>query len=309
MRNQYRKGHAMAHHSQFYLSRFSRRRLLRHGITAASLAALAGTAYTTLIEPAWIEIAHVSLRLPRLAPAFCGYRIAQVSDIHLGDWMTVDRLNDVIRAVNRQAPDLIAITGDFVTRRAEQQVSDLTASLRRFHARDGVVAVLGNHDYWSDARVIRDLLPPSGVRELANIAWTLRRGSAQLHIAGVDDIWEGHDRLDLVLDALPRDGAAILLTHEPDFAEASAATGRFDLQMSGHSHGGQIVAPLLGPLHVPFLSHRYPSGRYQVGEMIQYTNRGVGMIRPFVRLNCRPEVTIFDLHAQTNCACADMLAT
>ena len=294
----------MAQQTLSHQSRISRRHLLRYGITAASLATLAGTAYTTFIEPVWIEIAHVSLRLPRLAPAFCGYRIAQVSDIHLGDWMTVDRLSNVIRAVNGQAPDLIAISGDFVTRRAEQQASDLTASLRRLHAHDGVVAVLGNHDYWSNAQVIRDLLPRSGVRELANAAWTLRRGDAHLHIAGVDDIWEAHDRLSLVLDTLPHDGAAILLAHEPDFAETSAATGRFDLQMSGHSHGGQIVAPFLGPLHVPFLSHKYPSGRYQVGDMIQYTNRGVGMIRPFVRLNCRPEVTIFHLHAQRACACA-----
>lgn len=297
----------MARQSQSRLSHISRRQLLLHGLTTASLATLAGTAYTTLIEPAWIDISHVTLNLPRLAPAFCGYRVAQVSDIHLGDWMNTDRLSDVIRAVNGQSPDLIAITGDFVTRHAERQASDLTSGLRQLHARDGVVAVLGNHDYWSNPQVIRDLLPKSGVRELPNSVWTIQRGDAQLHIAGVDDIWEERDRLDLVLDALPREGAAILLAHEPDFAETSAAAGRFDLQISGHSHGGQIVAPFVGPVHVPYLSRKYPIGRYRVGEMIQYTNRGVGMIRPYVRLNCRPEITIFHLHAKIACACAGSL--
>lgn len=298
----------MARHALSHRSRITRRRLLLHGLTTASLAMLAGTAYTTLVEPAWIDIAHVTLTLPRLSPAFCGYRIAQVSDIHLGDWMNVERLGDVIRAVNSQTPDVIAITGDFVTRRAERQASDLASGLRQLRARDGVAAVLGNHDYWSNPQTIRDLLPRSGVRELPNRVWTIQRGDAQLHIAGVDDIWEERDRLDLTLDALPRDGAAILLAHEPDFAETSAASGRFDLQISGHSHGGQIIAPVLGPLHVPYLGRKYPIGRYQVGEMIQYTNRGVGMIRPYVRLNCRPEITIFHLHAQNDCACAGSLA-
>lgn len=275
----------------------SRRQLLRRGITWASLTALAGTAYTTLVEPGWIDVSRISLTLPRLAAEFSGYRVAQISDIHMGDWMNAERLRDVVRTVNAQAPDLIAITGDFVTRDAESHARDLIDGLRQLKARDGVVAVLGNHDYWSNPQVVRDVLVASGVRELANSVKTLHRGAVTLHFAGVDDIWEERDRLDLALAALPDDGATILLAHEPDFADESAATGRFDLQLSGHSHGGQIVAPFMGPLHVPRFGRKYPSGQYQVGGMIQYTNRGVGMIRPYVRFNCRPEITIFNLHA------------
>ena len=286
---------------QLRVWRPSRRRLLQCGL-AASLTALAGTTYTTLIEPVWIDVTHVPPTLPRLAPAFCGYRVAQISDIHMGDWMTPHRFRDVIRLVNGEAPDLIAITGDFVTRHADRQADDLVSGLRQLRARDGVVAVLGNHDYWSNAQVISDVLVRGSVRELANKAWTIERGAAQLHIAGVDDIWEEHDQFELALDALPRDGAAVLLAHEPDFAETSAASGRFDLQISGHSHGGQIAAPFVGPVHVPYLSRKYPTDRYQVGNMIQYTNRGVGMIRPYVRFNCRPEITIFHLHARDACA-------
>lgn len=281
----------------------SLRRILRGGITWASLATLAGTAYIALIEPWWIEVTSVPLVLPRLASEFCGYRIAQVSDIHLGDWMNADRLAHIVRLVNAQSPDLIAITGDFVSRHTEDRARALECELSHLAAPDGIVAVLGNHDHRANVCRLRQALAGGGVRELANAVYTIARGAANLHIAGIDDVWDGRDRLDLVLNALSGNDAAILLAHEPDFADVSAATGRFDLQLSGHTHGGQIVAPLLGPLQLPFLGYKYPSGFYQVGEMIQYTNRGVGMVPPFVRFNCRPEITVFRLHAQRNCSC------
>jgi uncharacterized protein len=101
--------------------------------------------------------------------------------------------------------------------------------------------------------------------------------------------------LDAVLDQLHDNSAAILLAHEPDFADLSAESNRFDLQVSGHSHGGQIVLPLYGPPILPHLGRKYPSGLYQVGNMLQYTNRGVGMARLPVRFNCPPEITIFTL--------------
>lgn len=278
--------------------------LLRRGIAWASAAALAGVAYSSMIEPRWVEVTKMSLALPRLAPEFCGYRVVQLSDLHMGDWMNAARLDDVVHLVNKQSTDLVAITGDFITRRAVSHMRDLANGLSQLKARDGVVAVLGNHDHWSGAQAVRDVLAASSVNELANDFHTLRRDDAQLHIAGVDDIIVGRDRLDLLLSRLPADGAVILLAHEPDFADESAATGRFALQLSGHAHGGQIVAPLIGPLLLPALGRRYPSGHYQVGSMIQYTNRGVGVVSPFVRINCRPEITVFDLHVQSGCSCA-----
>jgi predicted MPP superfamily phosphohydrolase len=256
-----------------------------------------------MIEPGWVDITHVSLALPGLAPAFCGYRVVQLSDLHMGDWTNAARLDNVVCLANKQSPDLIAITGDFITRRAVSHMRDLANGLRRLKASDGVVAVLGNHDHWSGAQAVRDVLVASGVCELANNFRTLHRSDAQLHVAGVDDIIAGYDRLDLLLARLPTDGAALLLAHEPDFADESAATGRFALQLSGHTHGGQIVAPLIGPLLLPALGRKYPSGYYQVGSMIQYTNRGVGVVSPFVRINCRPEITVFELHAQVGCLC------
>jgi len=118
---------------------------------------------------------------------------------------------------------------------------------------------------------------------------------AHLHVAGVNDYTERQDRLDHVLAHLPPAGAAILLTHEPDYADISSRSGRFDLQLSGHSHGGQVCPPLLGPLVLPRYGKRYPRGFYNVGGMALYTNRGLGMLWPHVRINSRPEITIFTL--------------
>jgi predicted MPP superfamily phosphohydrolase len=241
-----------------------------------------------------VRVEAVPLTLPRLAPAFHGYRVAQISDLHMGDWLDRDHLAHVAGLINAQQPDLIAITGDFVTSRPAAMAADLVAVLSTLRARDGVVAVLGNHDY-SGPDVIRRVLRESGIRDLSNTAWTLERGRALLHIAGVDDVWHEHARLDLALAAVPAVGAAILLAHEPDFADTSAATGRFDLQISGHSHGGQVVFPFVGPTRLPPFGERYPLGRYQVGSLIQYTNRGIGMVRPHVRFNCPPEITVFTL--------------
>ncbi len=257
-----------------------------------------GFIYTNKVEPGWVEITQVSLTLPRLDSEFDGYRIAQISDIHMDIWTPHDRLSQAVEMVNRQSPDLVVITGDFVTYMAGHFGADLAAALGALAPRQVTLAVLGNHDHWTDATAVRRVIAQSGIVELSNAAYTLRRGEAMLHIAGVDDVWERQDRLDLVLAQLPADGAAILLAHEPDFADVSAATGRFDLQLSGHSHGGQVIIPFRGPLVLPLHGRKYPVGQYQVGRMFQYTNRGLGMISPHIRFNCRPEIAVFILHSK-----------
>jgi len=251
--------------------------------------------YAHQIEPARFEVVARSLRLPRLSPEFDGYRLVQISDIHMNGFMTGDRLASVADHVNAQQPDLIALTGDFVTRNAGRHADALIAGLRRLQAPDGVLAVLGNHDHWNGAPYIASLLEQGGVTCLRNQVRTVTRSGASLHVAGVDDYWERCARIEDVLAALPADGAAILLAHEPDYADLSAATGRFDLQLSGHTHGGQVVIPFLRPPVLPHYGHRYPSGLYRVGTMWQYTNRGVGMASPRFRFNCRPEITLFTL--------------
>ncbi|MBW4561726.1 MAG: metallophosphoesterase [Mojavia pulchra JT2-VF2] len=253
--------------------------------------------YARLIEPNWIEINSLQLTLPHLSSEFNGYRIVQISDIHRDQWMSSRRLRRIVSLVNKQKPDLVAITGDLITRHSPKLIPTLKLPLSQLKPQDLTVAVLGNHDHENDSAAIIQTLEQSGIFHLGNNVYTLKRGSALLHIAGVDDVGMGKDRLDLVLQQLPPEGAAILLAHEPDFANISAATKRFDLQLSGHSHGGQVRVPFFKPIILPPLGEKYYLGRYQVGEMIQYTNRGIGMTGLHLRLGARPEITVFTLIA------------
>jgi len=262
-----------------------------------TLAGMSGLVYAHKVAPENIEVTGVSLTLPRLTSPFDGYRIAQLSDIHMDDWMTFERLKGTIELVNEQGADLVAITGDFVTYSAKFNDEELVDALSMLRAPDGVVAVLGNHDHEIDPALIRSLVRKSGIFEVGDGFRTLRRGGDTLHFAGVDDLFARQTRLHDVLKKLPKEGAAILLAHEPDFADVSASTMRFDLQVSGHSHGGQVRLPFIGAPYLPPYGRRYPCGLYEVNGMLLYTNRGLGMFPPHVRFLCRPEITVFTLRA------------
>lgn len=277
-------------------------KLLKAGAIDLALLLLGGAGYRFLFEPGLVKVESVHLRLRRLTQAFHRIRIAQISDIHMGGWMNAERLQQVADIVVAQKPDLLLITGDFLIghnfdKVSEHHIQDLIDVLSPLAKSIPSFAILGNHDYWTNPDAVREMLKVCGIRELTNSVFTLRRGTETLHLCGVDDAWEGNVRLEDVLNQLTDDGAAILLAHEPDFADQSAITGCFDLQVSGHSHGGQVVLPFLGPPFLPYLGQKYPSGLYKVREMYQYTNRGVGTGRLPIRINCPPEITLFTLEA------------
>lgn len=257
-------------------------------------------------EPSWVEINELTLTLPRLAKSFSGLRMVQISDLHFGGWMTIESLTSIVQMVNAQYPDIVVITGDFVmghsiSSQAKEQMiehlDELAATLKKLVDRSLVFSVLGNHDYMLSRGTVLNMLSQASIKDLSNSVHTFERGNDRLHLAGIDDVMARYARMDLVESSLPDEGCAISLVHEPDFAEVSAKTGRFDLQLSGHSHGGQVVLPLLGPPVLPWLARKYPSGLYKVMDMYQYTNRGVGMTPPYIRFNCRPEITVFTLES------------
>jgi predicted MPP superfamily phosphohydrolase len=250
-------------------------------------------------DPIDFDITTHEVFVPHLEPAFEGYRLVHVSDIHMGHWITSERLAGVVTLVNAQAPDLVAITGDFVSYVLDEVAVDLVAGLRQLAPQDATVAVLGNHDHWLGAAAVRRLLQASDIIDLSNDVYTLQRQGAMLHIAGVDDVLVGADHLPGVLAKLPGLGTAVLLAHEPDFADVSAASGRFSLQLSGHSHGSQIVLPVRGPLIRGPHFRKYPIGRYEVADMTLYTTRGVGTHTMRLRINCPPEITVITLHRRT----------
>jgi predicted MPP superfamily phosphohydrolase len=258
-------------------------------------------AYAKQPKPSWVEITHVKLKLPRLGKAFDGFRLVQISDIHMGGWMNIRHFSNVMKLALHQGADLLALTGDFVNyygdlRVVAEAIEDLSEVFKTLGdvLRAGV---LGNHDVRSTPGDIRKMMERHQILDLTNRVHTIMRGDERLHIAGVDDLRYGHPDLNKVVSALPKDGSAILLSHEPDFADVSAQTKCFDLQISGHSHGGQVVFPFVGPLYLPRGGQKYYSGLYQVGTMLQYTNRGIGTVAPFFRINCRAEITVFTLKA------------
>lgn len=278
-------------------------RLLKITGLGTLLFAIGGDVYMQDYEPSQLEVSEVRLTLPRLPRSFSGLRVVQISDLHYGGWMNAERLTEVIRMVRDQFPDLVTITGDFVMgydhlkQSVMEKLDELAGLLKTLSESIPTLGSLGNHDYWLDRTAVVNTLNKAGIRSLNNSVHTITRGDDMLHFAGVDDVLERHARMDFVLPLIPEKGCAVLLAHEPDYADVSARTGRFDLQLSGHSHGGQVVLPFIGPPILPYLGHKYPSGLYQVMDMYQYTNRGVGMTMPYVRLNCRPEITVFTLES------------
>jgi uncharacterized protein len=251
--------------------------------------------YARKIEPIWFEVTQIDVTIPKLDRSFNGYRIVQISDLHAGDGIDRSHLEKVVETVNSQNPDLVVITGDHISRLPKQHL-ELLDTLAKLHPRDLTISILGNHDVHNDPEPVRKAIKQAGITLLENNIYTLKRDTATLHIAGAGDIYFEQDKLDRILAQLPATGAAIMLAHEPDFADETAATGRFGLQLSGHSHGGQLRIPFYKG-YTPLLARKYPLGRYQVGNMIQYTNRGIGTIKFQARFNCRPEISVFNLVA------------
>ena len=261
-----------------------------------------GIRYSTLFEPRFFKVETICLELKRLPKVFSGLRLAQISDIHMGGWMSFERFQRVADLVVAQNPDVLMITGDFLlghhfTEAARGFLKDLSNVLSPLARSIPTFAVLGNNDYRTNPRAVRQMLVSSGVKDLTNTVVTLTREGQNLHLCGVDDVWHGDVHLEHVTAQLNDNSAAILLAHEPDFADTSAATRKFDLQLSGHTHGGQVVLPFYGPPMLPHLGRKYPSGLYKVRDMFQYTNRGVGTHKLAVRFNCPPEITVFELRS------------
>ncbi|HUF37872.1 MAG TPA: metallophosphoesterase [Anaerolineales bacterium] len=248
-------------------------------------------------SPKHFDVNEFDLPLERLPAAFDGYRIIHLSDIHMGTWMNRERLEGVVELVLEEKPDLVAITGDFVSYTLDVSLDELAEVLARLHAPDGVYAVRGNHDCWTDPDRVSAMLGEAGIVELRNDFIRIERAGQRLYLAGVDDVYDGRADLEAVITRLPEDGAAILLAHEPDFADEAAGTGRFDLQLSGHSHGGQLNFPVVGPLYLPQLAKKYVRGLYRVGAMHLYVNRGLGTTALQLRVRCRPEIAVIALRS------------
>lgn len=243
-----------------------------------------------------IEVVEIDITIDNLGWNFNNLRILNLTDIHLGQWINPEYLDKLIDYVNTLNVDLVTLTGDYfsyVTKGYEQSLQD---SFKKIESKYGKFGVLGNHDHWMGSKKVRDIFTNSNVIDLSNDVFTLEKDGEFLNICGVDSCTVCADNLDKVLAKLKKDTPSILLAHEPDFAKQSSQTNRFDLQISGHSHGGQFIIPKFEttPFRGPN-SRKYPVGIYEVGNMIQYTSKGLGTNSFRLRVNCKPEITIITL--------------
>lgn len=271
----------------------SKKRLAGPLLGLAGIGLAAGW-YASQIEPRWLRITRLALSLPDLPPAFDGYRIVHFSDLHLGVGIANQQLPDIVQAVNREQPDLIAITGDFLTNRRDEP-ADAGQVLAQLRAPDGVWGVLGNHDHRAGVDITAALLHTAGIELLCNRHHTLTHGADRLVIAGVDDMVRGISDLPAALDGAPDGVPVILLAHEPDFARIALAEPRIRLQLSGHTHGGQVRLPWWGPPILPKFGQLYPAGAYWVRHFSLYVTHGTGTGRFVLRFNCRPEIVVITL--------------
>lgn len=247
-------------------------------------------------DPNKIEVVEIDITIDNLGWNFNNLRILNLTDIHLGQWINPEYLDKLIDYVNTLNVDLVTLTGDYfsyVTKGYEQSLQD---SFKKIESKYGKFGVLGNHDHWMGSKKVRDIFTNSNVIDLSNDVYTLEKDGEFLNICGVDSCTVCADNLDKVLAKMKKDTPSILLAHEPDFAKQSSQTNRFDLQISGHSHGGQFIIPKFEttPFRGPN-SRKYPVGIYEVGNMIQYTSKGLGTNSFRLRVNCKPEITIITL--------------
>jgi uncharacterized protein len=246
------------------------------------------------------RVVTVEIPLRDLPPALQGFTIAQISDIHVGPTIKQRYLERIVEAVNRLKPDLVAITGDLVDGSVAELASHIEP-LRRLVSKHGSFFVTGNHEYYSgvDAWVVE--LRRLGIRVLHNEHVVIERNGARLVIAGVPDFGGQHfhesHRSDpqQALAGAPADAAArVLLAHQPRSAPAAARAG-FDLQLSGHTHGGQFLPwNFLVRLQQPFTA-----GLHKVEQLWVYVSRGTGYWGPPKRFGAPSEITQLKLVRDT----------
>ena len=243
-----------------------------------------------------VDLVEIDIAINDLGWNFNNFKILNLTDIHLGQWINPDYLSDLIDYVNTLNIDLITLTGDYFSYNLYDYDKYLEESFKKLKAKYGKFGVLGNHDHWMSSERVRTIFKNSGVIDLSNDVFTLKRDNDYLNICGVDSYTVCADDLDKVISKLPKNIPSILLAPEPDFAKESSQTGLFDLQISGHSHGGQLIIPKFEttPFRGPN-STKYPVGLYKVGDMIQYTSKGLGTNSFRIRINCKPEITIITL--------------
>ncbi len=276
----------------------NRRQFLRRSLLGAAGSAAAIGVYAHWLEPHWFEVVHRELPIARLPEALRGRRMVQISDLHIGPEVDDNYLVRALKQVSVLEPDLLVITGDFITQRPRGQFEQVNRVLEHLpRGKMATLAVLGNHDYgfgWRSHEIANTLISVvkhHGVQVLRNDISTV----AGLQIVGIDDFWGPNFMPKLVIPRVDTEQAALVLCHNPDACD-EPVWGKFQgWILSGHTHGGQCRPPFLPPPVLPVANKHYTAGEFELaGGRRLYINRGLGHWWR-VRFNVRPEITVFTL--------------
>lgn len=273
----------------------TRRSLLKKGLAGLS-AGLVVDAFA--IEPNLVSIEKARIPFRNLPEPFEGYRIVQLSDFHCGPWIDPYFVQEVAKLSVQQNPDLIVITGDFVEGHARTHLPDLNVQLSKLNAPDGVLGVLGNHDGWRSApRVLEKIDAVGTVQMLVNSNKVIEREGKAISIVGLADLWTGQIDLEKAYKNVPEEFPVILLQHNPDYAEDMNSSRKVDLQLAGHTHGGQFRTPWGWSPRVPSkYGTKFLEGLVKGKHHSVFVNRGIGGVVPFhPRLLCWPQISVLEL--------------
>ena len=266
---------------------------------AGAASAAGGGLYATTVEPRWFDISHTAIQMPKLQQPL---RVLHLSDLHSSAEVPTELLLDATRAGIARKPDLICLTGDYVTTLRHYDAAGLGRIFSMLGGTAPTYAVVGNHDCGTahrssnSSQAIRDLLEANGVNVLHNLSCSVElKNGAKLSLVGTADVWNSAEFMPATaFEDVDQDLPIVALIHNPD-AKSVLAEKPWDLMLSGHTHGGQVLLPFVHPYWLPVMDSRYIAGLYalEAGRQL-YITRGVGSPKG-IRFRCRPEVSVLDL--------------
>lgn len=254
--------------------------------------------YAKEIEPILLHINKNRISSKKINPAFQDFKIIQFSDTHIGFHYTLEQLHELVLKINGLEPDLIVFTGDLVDEPHTFQWDDKIVNiLSKLTAPKGKYWIYGNHDHGGyGTEIVMKVMENAGFHLLQNNHTTIDVDGAQLTLAGIDDVMLGKPNLQSTLTEANPELFTILLAHEPDFAD-QAVNYPVDVQLSGHSHGGQVRLPFIGHLYTPAYAEKYVQGKYSLNDdkLLLFVNSGIGTTRLPYRFLCKPEIHLYTL--------------
>ncbi|PGO27782.1 metallophosphoesterase [Bacillus cereus] len=282
------------------MKKITRRNFLKAGIRTclySVITASIGYYYAKYIEPYLLSFTQHTLTSQLIPKSFHGMKILQFSDLHLGYYLSLQHLSQIVSKINAANPDIVLFTGDLIDNYQTYTDTPFVASiLKNIQAPFGKFAIYGNHDHGGYGTEYYDhIMRESGFELLQNSEKRIRLlDNSEISIFGLDDILLGKPKIAETLQQARQNTYNIVLVHEPDIAP-QIATYPINLQLSGHSHGGQVKIPFLGAIVTPSLAKHYIEGFYSIQDLSLYVNRGLGRTRVPFRFMSKPEITLFTL--------------